>query len=360
MAGQLIFQPPTFHWPSEDQQTAFKEWQCHITLMLEVSNIPQERWYASIVGFLGTEGFKWWQHLNISKQDEQKKHPENMFKAFADTLEVSMSYWNYIDEMYSDIRRWTRNHWSARSTHQDFSWEAWLHVTRWEDATPTGATLSCNQTLRSQKVGKITGSSKWNSHLQQVITACQATWGNCQRLPMTHKSNSGVAMSTTINKIRTFNPRKGQGQRARSKGKICGKCGTSHPPRECPAWGKKCHKCGNKNHFSTQCRSKQSGAGNRKSHSTSRGHKGKGKPQESRSRSTQQPKVHTAWSQPPFKTTQMTSMEKTQMTSMEKVQTSMDSIEETSMEPPFKTIQIVLNSSNSHSLPFPGWSLWLA
>ena len=30
------------------------------------------------------------------------------------------------------------------------------------------------------------------------------------------------------------------------KGKICGKCGMSHSPRECPAWGKKCHKCGNK------------------------------------------------------------------------------------------------------------------
>ena len=75
---------------------------------------------------------------------------------------------------------------------------------------------------------------------------------------------------------------------------------------------------------------------------------------------TWQPKVHTAWSQPPFKTIQMTSMEKTQMTSMEKVQTSMDSIEETSMEPPFKTTQIVLNSLNSHSLPFPGQSLWPA
>ena len=59
----------------------------------------------------------------------------------------------------------------------------------------------------------------------------------------------------------------------------------SHPPRECPAWGKKCHKCGNKNHFSTQCRSKQSGGGNRKSCSTSRGCKGKGKPHQSRSRS---------------------------------------------------------------------------
>ena len=92
-------------------------------------------------------------------------------------------------------------------------------------------------------------------------------------------------MATTINEIRTFKQRKGQGQRAKSKGKICGKCGTSHPPRECPAWGKKCHKCGNKNHFSTQCRSKQSGAGNRKSCSTSRGCKGKGKPHHSRSRS---------------------------------------------------------------------------
>ena len=93
-------------------------------------------------------------------------------------------------------------------------------------------------------------------------------------------------MATTINEIRTFRQRKGQGQRARgNQGKICGKCGMSHLPRECPVWGKKCHKCGNKNHFSTQCRSKQSGAGNRKSCSTSRGRKGKGKPCHSRSRS---------------------------------------------------------------------------
>ena len=76
----------------------------HITLVLEASNIPPERWYASIIGFLGTEGFQQWQHLDISKKDEEK-HPENMFKALADTLEVSTSQWNYINEMYSDIRQ---------------------------------------------------------------------------------------------------------------------------------------------------------------------------------------------------------------------------------------------------------------
>ena len=91
-SGQLIFQPPTFDWPLDNQQTVFKKWQGHITLVLEASNIPPERWYASIVGFLGTKGFKQWQHLNISKKDEEKKNPENVFKAFADTLEVLTSH----------------------------------------------------------------------------------------------------------------------------------------------------------------------------------------------------------------------------------------------------------------------------
>ena len=60
--------------------------------------------------------------------------------------------------------------------------------------------------------------------------------------------------------------------------------------------------------------------------------------------------MHTAWSQPPFKTIQ-TSMERKQTTSMEKVQTSMDR-EETPMEP-----QMVPNSLSSHFLQFPGQSL---
>ena len=285
MAGQLIFQPPTFHWPSEDQQTAFQEWQSHITLTLEASNIPQDRWYASIVGFLGTKGFKRWQHLEISKNDDAKKIPDNVVKAFADTLEVSTSHWNYIDEMYSDIRQGEQettdqldqciknlvercSYMSAEEKMQ-CRLELLFHVTKhFEVKKWVRSQTALNETVTFNK-------------LLQHAKQHEATVKDFQQ----HKSNGGVATSTTINKIRTFKQRKGQGQRARSKGKICSKCGMSHPPRECPAWGKKCHKCGNKNHFSTLCRSKQSGGGNRKSSSTSRGHKGKGKCQ-SRSRST--------------------------------------------------------------------------
>ena len=38
--------------------------------------------------------------------------------------------------------------------------------------------------------------------------------------------------------------------------KSCGRCGKSHKPRECPAFGKVCHKCKGKNHFKIMCRSK--------------------------------------------------------------------------------------------------------
>jgi hypothetical protein len=36
----------------------------------------------------------------------------------------------------------------------------------------------------------------------------------------------------------------------------CSKCGGSHKPRACPAFGKKCMKCGKPNHFQKMCRSK--------------------------------------------------------------------------------------------------------
>ena len=58
-----------------------------------------------IVGFLSREGFKQWNTLPISKDKESQKNPEAVFKAITDALEVSTSYWNHINEMYSDIRQ---------------------------------------------------------------------------------------------------------------------------------------------------------------------------------------------------------------------------------------------------------------
>ena len=64
-----------------------------------------------------------------------------------------------------------------------------------------------------------------------------------------HNSNGGNATASTSDEIRTFKYNKkghSKGYRAKgSSGKACSKCSTPCPSRECPAFGKKCHKCGN-------------------------------------------------------------------------------------------------------------------
>ena len=66
----------------------------------------------------------------------------------------------------------TRNHQPARPTYQDLSWEMWLHITGRENQTLTRATLPCNETLRSQKVGQITDCTEQKSHIWQTTPTC--------------------------------------------------------------------------------------------------------------------------------------------------------------------------------------------
>ena len=74
-------------------------------MALEASSINRDIWFATIIGYLGKEGFRRWSILPISKDANAKKDPDLVFQAIADTLEVSTSYWNQIDEMYSDIKQ---------------------------------------------------------------------------------------------------------------------------------------------------------------------------------------------------------------------------------------------------------------
>ena len=41
------------------------------------------------------------------------------------------------------------------------------------------------------------------------------------------------------------------------EGGNCHNCGTSHPPKHCPAYGKTCYNCNKKGHLKPVCRSHQ-------------------------------------------------------------------------------------------------------
>ena len=289
--GQLIFQPPKFDWYVEDQQLAFEESKGQIVLALKASNIDRERWHATIVGFLDKEGFNWWNNLPLSKQEENKKNPNEVFKAIADTLEVSTSYWKHIDEMYNDIRQ--GEHESTDQLDQcikdlvkrcQYQTEAEKMVPRTELPFHAMKYFEVKKWVRLKKKREDIMYQALLQHAKEhEMMVKDFNW---------HKSNCGIATVTTVDEIKSFKFKKGNSHRANfrsGQGNTCSKCRMSHPPRECPVWGKKCYKCGNKNRFSTCCRSKQKGHWDSKipphCRSTTRCPKGRGRWSKLRSRS---------------------------------------------------------------------------
>ena len=173
------------------------------------------------------------QHIQEGRGEEKSW---NVFKAFADILEVLTSHWNHIDEMYSDIRQGKQETTNQLDQHITILVEKCGYTTENEKKQcwlkllfHTTKHFEVKKWVRSQTAQKETVTfDKLLQHAKQH----EATVKDFHQ----HKSNGGVATATTIDKIRTFKHRKGQGHRAKgNQGKVCSKCGMSHPPRECPA-----------------------------------------------------------------------------------------------------------------------------
>ena len=63
-----------------------------------------------------------------------------------------------------------------------------------------------------------------------------------------NKKFSGNSKSRQNSKFRS---------QSRDKKGGCHNCGSKHPPKQCPAYGKECFHCKKKNHFSNMCQSHQ-------------------------------------------------------------------------------------------------------
>ena len=243
--GQLIFQPPKFDWHAEDQQQAFDEWKGQITLALHASSINRDIWFATIIGYLSKEGFKHWNTLLISTDEEAQKDPEKVFKAIADTLEVSTSYWNHIDEIYSDIKQGDNE-----STDQLDQWiKNFVERCQYSNEEK----LVCRTELlfhvtKHFKVKKWVWSKKrWEDVTYQALLQYAKEHEMMVKDFNCHKSNGGITQLTTVDAIKTFKcSKKGiktsgshraSGQSTRDS-KICSKCNTTHQFKDCPAFGK--------------------------------------------------------------------------------------------------------------------------
>ena len=198
----------------------------------------------------------------------QKKDPDAVFQAIADTLEVLTSYWNHINEMYSDIKQGDNE--SIDKLNQCIK-----NLVKKCQYTETEK-LVCRTELLFH-VTKHFEVKKWvrsKKRREDVMYTALLQYAKEHEMTVKdfnhHKSNGGTAQLMMINAIESFkHSKKGSRNSCSNKvsslyrgstdkcstDKMCSKCSMIHAYRDCPAFGKKCHKCGNKNHFSSCCRS---------------------------------------------------------------------------------------------------------
>ncbi|KAL9951197.1 hypothetical protein ACROYT_G043817 [Oculina patagonica] len=98
--------------------------------------------------------------------------------------------------------------------------------------------------------------------LQKAIDMCRASeFSKRQTKSITEESKSVDYVDKKATQSGKFPPkdRKDKNDQSKTKNglqKACKRCGTLHAPRKCPAYGKICLKCKNRNHFASQCLSK--------------------------------------------------------------------------------------------------------
>ena len=88
--------------------------------------------------------------------------------------------------------------------------------------------------------------------LEKALSTCRSS-----ELTEQHLTRINDVSTSSLNAMRT----ESDGQKFRKKTRDsqdqnCKYCGLKHAKRNCPAYGKTCHKCGRKNHFATVCKTK--------------------------------------------------------------------------------------------------------
>ena len=178
------------------------------------------------------------------------------------------SYWNHVDKMYNNIKQGDDESIDKLDQHIKNLVEK-CHYTEAEKLVHRTKLLF--HATKHFEVKKWVWSKKWR---EDVTYTALLQYAKEHKMTVKdfncHKSNRGTAQPTTINAIKSFQHGKKGSRNGSSNGasslhrgstdkcstdKMCSKCNSTHAYREYPAFGKKCHKCGNKDHFSSCCRS---------------------------------------------------------------------------------------------------------
>ena len=223
---------PMLSWDSTDSTHAFNEWKTFISSFFVIQSVPDNlKWHYLLLSS-GAKGHELWSSWQLS--DTDKADPEHIFSLFQRHLVGTTNKWVARLELSSMIQKTDENidDYICRLKSKANSCQFVNNNVKDEQITfqiIKGIVWSDERKALISKGNKLT--------LEQAITSVQS-------YQATMHDNTCFAENNVANNnhaIHSFSKQP------------CKYCGTTHPPRKCPAYGKACEKCGKKNHFKKVC-----------------------------------------------------------------------------------------------------------
>ena len=248
-------QIPSLNWSGTNQKLAFNEWKTLLLSYFAIANVDAKSQYHYILLSLGSKGHELLSTWELSATE--KEDPSVVFKKFEEHLIGQQNKWVARMELNSIIQK-------EGELVEDFL----CHL-----QSKAQCCLFSTDSIREEQITlQIIKGILWpdarrtliargnDLKMKDAVTIAQAH----QAMLSNTKSFTSERIEVAVNEVNT---------RRRGRRRECRFCGTQHPPRQCPAYGKNCEACGGKNHAAEVCYSRRKKSSTKKSQSRRRNSK---------------------------------------------------------------------------------------
>ena len=255
----IPFVPPTFRWDSPNlfsQLKIFKQKVEFAFKRMYRDNDAASK-VCAILNWLGDNAYVFYKHLHWATADD-KDDPENLevFEKYFKPEQNQFHSWYTLGSVYSGQFKCQHDFLTRlREVAKDCSFANVNDIMHFLFLTHNQNTRVWEELLKTMKP---------TNSLHQALQIARLAEGTMHSEELSKQYLDTVKKDTQIDGIHN-KPKQdkskgtGNGQQHRSSsGKRehrgnCRNCGSRHPPRRCPAYGKECHYCKKRGHFSKCC-----------------------------------------------------------------------------------------------------------
>ena len=265
---QLVIKYPSFSWEG-NQYESFKTFKSRTTILMEgpYRKVQEFDKVAAILGWLGDKGFNLYEQIDwvgIGKNKEVYKDVLEAFEAHFKPCQTAMHSWYQLGSIYSNQ---CKNQSEFMQRLKDVPKETgFKNEIKEEIIKFLFVTHNTDQKVREYLLDKADPEKTSLDFLKLARTVESLV--KTENMSRELLAGAGKVPVGAVAKQKRFQQKSKSRDRSntpygggRPSIKPCKKCGQKHPPRKCPAYKEKCHKCKGMGHFARMCRTKNPNKG---------------------------------------------------------------------------------------------------